>query len=91
MNKVIITVLGKDMVGIIAKVCTHLAEKHINVLDINQTIVRDLFHMMMMIVDISTADESLEELTAAMNRIGEEMGLRIHVQREEIFEAMHRI
>jgi len=85
-----ITVLGKDMVGIIAKVCTHLAEKHINVLDINQTIVRDLFHMMM-IVDISTADESLEELTAAMNRIGEEMGLRIHVQREEIFEAMHRI
>nr|WP_308519294.1 ACT domain-containing protein [uncultured Stomatobaculum sp.] len=90
MNKVIITVLGKDMVGIIAKVCTHLAEKHINVLDINQTIVRELFHMMM-IVDISTADESLEELTAAMNRIGEEMGLRIHVQREEIFEAMHRI
>lgn len=90
MNKVIITVLGKDMVGIIAKICIHLAEKHINVLDINQTIVQDLFHMMM-IVDISTADESLEELTSAMSRIGEEMGLRIHVQREEIFEAMHRI
>nr|WP_308508564.1 ACT domain-containing protein [uncultured Stomatobaculum sp.] len=90
MNKVIITVLGKDTVGIIAKICTHLAAEHINVLDINQTIVRDLFHMMM-IVDISTADESLEDLTSEMNRIGEEMGLRIHVQREEIFAAMHRV
>ena len=90
MNKVIITVLGKDTVGIIAKICTHLAAEHINVLDINQTIVRDLFHMMM-IVDISTADESLEDLTSEMNRIGEAMGLRIHVQREEIFAAMHRV
>jgi len=90
MNKVIITVLGKDSVGIIAKVCTHLAAERINVLDINQTIVQDYFHMMM-IVDISAAAESLEELTDAMQKLGEEVGLRIHVQREEIFEAMHRI
>ena len=90
MNKVIITVLGKDSVGIIAKVCTHLAAERINVLDINQTIVQDYFHMMM-IVDISAAEESLAELTDAMQKLGEEVGLRIHVQREEIFEAMHRI
>ena len=88
MSKVIITVLGKDSVGIIAKVCTHLAAERINVLDINQTIVQDYFHM---IVDISAAEESLEELTDAMQKLGEELGLRIHVQREEIFEAMHRI
>ena len=90
MGKVIITVLGKDTVGIIAKVCTYLAGSNINILDINQTIVQDYFNMMM-IADMSGTDKPLEEVMADLDRIGEELGVNIRVQREEIFTSMHRI
>ena len=90
MGKVIITVLGKDTVGIIARVCTYLAGSNINILDINQTIVQDYFNMMM-IADMSGTDKPLEEVMADLDRIGEEIGVKIRVQREEIFTSMHRI
>ncbi len=90
MGKVIITVLGKDTVGIIAKVCTYLAASNINILDINQTIVQDYFNMMM-IADMSGTDKKLETVIAELDRVGEEIGVKIRVQREEIFTSMHRI
>ena len=90
MGKVIITVLGKDTVGIIARVCTYLAGSNINILDINQTIVQDYFNMMM-IADMSGTDKPLEEVMADLDRIGAEIGVNIRVQREEIFTSMHRI
>ena len=90
MGKIIITVLGKDTVGIIAKVCSYLAASNINILDINQTIVQDYFNMMM-IADMSGADKKLETVMAELDRVGEEIGVKIRVQREEIFTSMHRI
>ena len=90
MGKIIITVLGKDTVGIIAKVCTYLAGSNINILDINQTIVQDYFNMMM-IADMSGTDKPLEEVMADLDRIGAEIGVNIRVHREEIFTSMHRI
>ena len=80
MGKVIITVLGKDTVGIIAKVCTYLAVSNINILDINQTIVQDYFNMMM-IADMSGTDKKLETVMAELDRVGEEIGVKIRVQR----------
>lgn len=90
MDKVIITVVGRDTVGIIAKVCTYLAEKGVNVLDISQTIVQEYFNMMM-IADIGKATASFDEISSEMDRIGEEIGVKIKCQREEIFTKMHRI
>lgn len=90
MNKVIITVVGKDTVGIIAKVCTYLAENHINILDISQTIVDEFFNMMM-IVDASSASKALTNVIEDLDAIGEEIGVSIKCQREEIFDKMHRI
>ncbi len=90
MSKIIITVVGIDTVGIIAKVCTCLAENNVNILDISQTIVDNYFNMMM-IADIDKATISLGELVDEMNRIGEEIGVKIKCQREEIFTSMHRI
>ena len=90
MGKVIITVLGKDTVGIIAKVCTYLAANDINILDINQTIVQDYFNMMM-IVDYAKAATSFDLLSADLARLGIEMGMKIRMQKAEIFEKMHRI
>ena len=90
MGKVLITVLGKDTVGIIAKVCSYLAASNINILDINQTIVQDYFNMMM-IADMSGTDKKLETVMAELDRVGEEIGVKIRVQREEIFTSMHRI
>ena len=90
MGKVIITVLGKDTVGIIAKVCSYLAASNINILDINQTIVQDYFNMMM-IADMSGTDKKLETVMAELDRVGEEIGVKIRVQREQIFNSMHRI
>ncbi|QWU14533.1 ACT domain-containing protein [Paenibacillus sophorae] len=88
--KGIITVLGKDKVGIIAKVCTYLAERNVNILDISQTIVQDYFNMMM-IVDISQAAKSTEVLVEELQHIGEEIGVEIKLQHEDIFNIMHRI
>ena len=90
MRKCVVTVLGKDQVGIIAKVCTYLAENQINILDINQTIVQDFFNMMM-IVDVSKLTKNFGQVSEEMEELGKEMGLDIHCQREEIFEKMHRL
>ena len=88
--KAIVTVVGTDRVGIIASVCTALANYNINVLDINQTVMQGYFTMMMA-TDVSACNIPVAQLTTEMARIGEEMGLAIRVQREDIFEAMHRI
>ena len=90
MKKTIITVVGKDTVGIIAKVCTYLAENGINILDISQTIVDDYFNMMM-IADMNTSAKSFSEVSDDLDKIGEEIGVIIKCQREEIFNSMHRI
>ena len=88
--KAIVTVVGKDRVGIIAGVCIKLAEYNVNVLDISQTVMQGYFTMMMA-VDISASTMPLAELCKAMEEAGNEMHLSIKVQREDIFEAMHRI
>lgn len=89
-NKVIITVVGKDTVGIIAKVCAYLSEGSVNVLDISQTIVSGYFNMMM-IVDMANATASFAEISDQLDALGEEIGVTIKCQKEEIFEMMHRI
>lgn len=90
MSKVIITVVGKDTVGIIAKVCTYLAGKQVNILDISQTIVQDYFNMMM-IADMEHATGSFDEVATELEKVGEEIGVAIKCQREEIFTKMHRV
>lgn len=90
MKKTVITVVGKDTVGIIAKVCTYLAEKQINILDISQTIVQDYFNMMM-IVDSNNATESFGDLADEIAQLGESIGVQIKMQSEDIFNIMHRI
>lgn len=90
MKKTIITVVGKDTVGIIAKVCTYLADNKINILDISQTIVQDYFNMMM-IVDANSADKKIGMLEDELNALGEEIGVQIKIQQEDIFNSMHRI
>ncbi|MCM1186272.1 MAG: ACT domain-containing protein [Lachnoclostridium sp.] len=90
MKKTIITVVGKDAVGIIARVCTYLAENGINILDISQTIVQGYFNMMM-IVDINEAQKSFGEMADELGTLGEQIGVVIKCQKEEIFDMMHRI
>ena len=90
MKKCIVTVLGEDTVGIIAKVCTYLAENEINILDISQTIVQGYFNMMM-IVDVAKLKKDFKEVCDEMDVLGKEIGVTIHFQREEIFEKMHRL
>lgn len=89
MKRTIITVVGKDTVGIIAKVCTYLAQNEVNILDISQTIVQGFFNMMM-IVDAGKA-ESFEKLCDDLEVLGTEIGVTIKCQNEEIFDRMHRI
>ena len=89
-GKTIITVVGKDTVGIIAKICTYLSNNKINVLDISQTIVQDFFNMMM-IADLGKSDVTFDQCQKELTQIGEEIGVDIKCQREEIFEMMHRI
>ena len=90
MNKAVITVAGKDTVGIIAKTCMCLADANVNVLEISQTVVGGLFHMMM-IADYSAATKDFETLAHDLETIGEQIGVQIHCQREEIFTMMHRV
>ena len=90
MKKCVITVVGKDTVGIIAKVCTYLAKTEINILDISQTIVSGYFNMMM-IVDLSNSNKGFDEVVTALENLGKEIGVVIKCQREEIFDMMHRI
>lgn len=89
-DRIIITVVGKDTVGIIAKVCTYLSDNGINVLDISQTIVSGYFNMMM-IVDMTGAKVPFADCAAALEQLGEQIGVAIKCQKEEIFEKMHRI
>ena len=88
--RAIVTVLGKDRVGIIANVCTLLAQSGVNILDISQTILQDYFTMVML-VDISGCPLPFDELSKSLKTRGEEQALSIRIQREDIFEAMHRI
>lgn len=90
MKKRIITVVGKDSVGITAKVCVYLANNQINILDIAQTIVAGYFNMMM-VVDTQASSKSTELIASELGQIGEEIGVQIKVQHEAIFETMHRI
>lgn len=90
MKKVIISVLGKDTVGIIAKVCNYLANENISIMDISQTIVQGYFNMMM-IVEMTEAKISLLDLQKGMDIIGEQINVLIKCQGEEIFNKMHRI
>ena len=90
MNKTIITVVGKDTVGIIAKICTYLAENKVNILDISQTIVQEYFNMMM-IVDMNNAAKPFADMVDDLDELGNNIGVNIKCQREEIFDKMHRI
>lgn len=90
MKKTIITVVGKDTVGIIAKVCTYLAENQVNILDISQTIVQEYFNMMM-IVDMSGATKDFGTISSELEQVGAAIGVHIKLQREDIFDKMHRI
>lgn len=90
MNKTIITVVGKDTVGIIAKICTYLAENQVNILDISQTIVQGFFNMMM-IVDMDDSKKSFGAIADELEQLGDEIGVKVKCQREEIFTKMHRI
>ena len=90
MEKCIITVVGKDQVGIIAKVCAYLADHSVNILDISQTILQGYFNMMM-IVDASNASSPIATLVEELDALGQEIGVTIKLQHEEIFDMMHRI
>ena len=90
MKKTIITVVGNDTVGIIAKVCTYLADNGVNVLDISQTIVSGFFNMMM-IVEVTNCTKEIAVVVNEMEELGKTIGVDIHCQREDIFEKMHRL
>ncbi|OIJ13408.1 hypothetical protein BKP37_10560 [Anaerobacillus alkalilacustris] len=88
-RRAVVSVIGKDQVGIIAKVTNVLANNNVNVLDISQTILQDFFTMMML-VDVSEI-ESLEKLQEQFEKINQEMGLKINIQLEDLFKTMHRV
>ncbi|MBQ7142567.1 MAG: ACT domain-containing protein [Bacteroidaceae bacterium] len=90
MTRAIITVVGKDTVGIIAKVCTYLADNQINILDISQTIVQEYFNMMM-IVDLTKSVKAFDVLSDELTKIGKDTGVQVKCQLEDIFDKMHRI
>lgn len=90
MTRAIITVVGKDTVGIIAKVCTYLADNQINILDISQTIVQEFFNMMM-IVDLTKSVKAFDVLSDELTKIGADTGVQVKCQLEDIFDKMHRI
>ena len=90
MKKAVITVVGKDTVGILARTCTYLADAGVNILDIAQTVVQDYFNMMM-VVDVSGASVSFAELSAGLEKTGRDIGVQIKCQMEEIFDKMHRV
>ncbi len=90
MKRAIITVVGRDSVGIIARVCGFLADNQINILEITQTIVKEYFNMMM-IVDISKTPGTFEDLSNRLEVVGKQIGVQIKIQLEEIFDKMHRI
>ena len=88
--RAVITVIGKDMVGILAKVSTECSNHNINVLEVTQSILQDMFAMIMM-VDISKSDIPFTDFADMLDKIGSDMGLSIHAMHEDIFNAMHTI
>ncbi len=90
MNRTIITVVGQDTVGIIARICTYLADNKVNILDISQTIVQGFFNMMM-IVDTDSSEKPFGQMADELENLGDEIGVKVKCQREEIFTKMHRI
>lgn len=90
MKKCVVTVVGPDNVGIIAKVCTYFAENGINILDISETIVSKYLNMMML-VDLKESPKTLELISEELKVLGEGIGVLVNIQREEIFDMMHRI
>ncbi len=90
MKKAIITVVGRDCVGIIAKVCTYLADSNINILDISQTIVGGYFNMMM-VVEVGASAKSFDTISEELDEVGKTIGCVIRIQLEDIFDMMHRI
>lgn len=86
----VITVLGKDKVGIMAKVCTYLADNGINILDISQTIVSGFFNMMM-IADMGEKQDAFEQVRTELDELGQSIGVQVRIQREDIFDMMHRL
>lgn len=89
-KKAVVSVIGKDQIGIIARVTNILADHQINILDISQTILQDFFTMMML-VDLSRSKENVDEVRKKLDELGDNLGLQIHLQLEDIFKAMHRI
>ncbi len=90
MTRAIVTVVGKDTVGIIAKVCTYFADNQINILDISQTIVQEYFNMMM-IVDLTKCVKSFDNISTELDELGVNTGVQVKCQLEDIFNKMHRI
>lgn len=88
--RAIVTVVGRDRIGIIAGICTLLADKNVNILDISQTILQDNFTMVM-VVDTTASTVGFDKLISSLNDIGQRLEINIRIQREEIFNAMHRI
>lgn len=88
--RAIVTVVGRDRIGIIAGICTLLADKNVNILDISQTILQDNFTMVM-VVDTTASKVGFDKLISSLNDIGQRLEINIRIQREEIFNAMHRI
>ena len=88
--KAVITVLGKDTVGILAKVSAACAEEGVNIIEVTQNIMQDLFAMIML-ADIKDASVTVDDLSKKLNKVGEEMGVKVHVMHEDIFNSMHKI
>ena len=88
--RAIITVIGKDKVGIVARIATELAKLNLNIIDINQTIMEEFFTMVLM-VDLSKANKQFDEIKKDLTSVGEELGLDVKIQNEEIFNLMHTI
>ncbi len=88
--KAVITVLGKDTVGILAKVSTACAQEGVNIIEVTQSVMQDLFAMIML-ADIKDSKVPLDELTKKLDKVGEEMGMKVHVMHEDIFNSMHKI
>ncbi len=88
--KAVITVIGNDRVGIISKISAFLAEKEINIVDISQTIMQNMF-CMIMLVEFDGKKVNIGKISDELSEIGKQMGLSIHTQREELFQSMHRI
>lgn len=90
MSRAIVTIIGSDRVGIIAGIANVISDAGVNILDISQSVIREYFTMIMM-VDLTAASLSFEEVRQALDRKGEQLGVRVEIQREDIFQAMHRI